>query len=165
MSFGAQKKDLSTASQRLLTRIRLRLQCRLLNESLPCPQIKPICRMSKYQLNKQAIQNKLHTCSGGSRSSDGGGGGGGLKMSFFCPLGVANGTSSKTWVSENFGRISKSRKCLLFLSLETFYQRVSGSDFELGSQRLGKSRILPFATPPFGLSGPKVGEWRGWICP
>ena len=38
----------------------------------------------------------------------------------------------KTWVSENFGRISKSRfwhgLFLLFLSLETFYQRVSGSD-------------------------------------
>ena len=52
-------------------------------------------------------------------------------------LGVANGTS------ENFGRILKSRKrfwqvsksrflhglFLLFLSLESFYQRVSGSDF------------------------------------
>ena len=49
----------------------------------------------------------------------------------------------KTWVSENFNRISKSRKhfdislevsflhglSLLFLSLEPFYQRVSGSDF------------------------------------
>ena len=46
----------------------------------------------------------------------------------------------KTWVSENFGRISKSFLVslevsflhglyLLFLSLETFYQRVSGSDF------------------------------------
>ena len=36
---------------------------------------------------------------------------------------------------------------LLFLSLETFLERVSSSDFELGSRRLGKSRILPFATP------------------
>ena len=39
---------------------------------------------------------------------------------------------------------------LLFLNLETFYQRVSGSDFYLGSRRLGESRILPFATPTFG---------------
>ena len=39
---------------------------------------------------------------------------------------------------------------LLFLSLETFCQRVSGSDFYLGSRRLGESRILPFATPPNG---------------
>ena len=36
---------------------------------------------------------------------------------------------------------------LLFLSLETFHQRVSGSDFWLGSRRLSESRILPFATP------------------
>ena len=36
---------------------------------------------------------------------------------------------------------------LLFLSLKTFYQRVSGSDFSLGSRRLGESRILPLATP------------------
>ena len=49
----------------------------------------------------------------------------------------------KTWVSENFGRISKSRKRFLislevsflhgliftFSSLETSYQGVSGSDF------------------------------------
>ena len=46
----------------------------------------------------------------------------------------------KTWVLENFGRISEAFLIslevsflhglfLLFLSLETFYQRVSGSDF------------------------------------
>ena len=36
---------------------------------------------------------------------------------------------------------------LLFSSLKTFYQRVLGSDFWLGSWRLVESRILPFATP------------------
>ena len=46
----------------------------------------------------------------------------------------------KTWVLENFGRISEAflisfevlffhGLLLLFLSLETFHQRVSGSDF------------------------------------
>ena len=39
---------------------------------------------------------------------------------------------------------------LLFLSLETFHQRVSGSDFYLGSRHLGETRNLPFATPNSG---------------
>ena len=73
--------------------------------------------------------------------------------------GVANGTSKnvglgKFWqdleISETF-LISLEVSFfhglfLLFLSLETFHQRVSGSDF-FGSRRLGESRILPFATP------------------
>ena len=36
---------------------------------------------------------------------------------------------------------------LLFLSLESFYQRVSGSDFYPGSWSLGESWILSFTTP------------------
>ena len=83
---------------------------------------------------------------------------------FFSRLGVANGTSKnvglgKFWqdleISEAF-LISLEVSFLhglflLFLSLETFYQIVSGSDFWLGSRRLGESRILPFATPKIVL--------------
>ena len=63
----------------------------------------------------------------------------------------------KTWVSRQDLEISEAFLTslevsflyglfLLFLSLETFYQIVLGSDFQLGSRRLGESRILPFAT-------------------
>ena len=61
--------------------------------------------------------------------------------------------------SRNLGSVyDKSRSLVFswfvftFLSLETFYQRVLGSDFLLGSRRLGESRILPFATPMCGQS-------------
>ena len=56
--------------------------------------------------------------------------------------------------SRNLGSVfDKSRSLIFvwfvftFVSLETFYQRVSGSDFKLGSRCLGESRILPLATP------------------
>ena len=61
----------------------------------------------------------------------------------------------KTWASQTFGRIPKSRDpevsflhglIFTYWSLETFYPEVSGSDFLQGSRRLGESRILPFAT-------------------
>ena len=65
--------------------------------------------------------------------------------------------------SRNLGSVyDKSRSLVFswfvftFLSLETFYQRVSGSDFLLGSRRLGESRILPFATPSTGHRGKKL---------
>ena len=80
-------------------------------------------------------------------------------------LGVANGTSKnvglgKFWqdlqISETF-LISLEVSFLhglflLFSSLELSYQAVSNSDFQLVSRRLGKSRILPFATPSTAIA-------------
>ena len=60
------------------------------------------------------------------------------KQKLLCDLSGWRMVPRKTWVSENFGRISILISLevsflhglfLLFLSLETFYQGVSGSDF------------------------------------
>ena len=79
--------------------------------------------------------------------------------------GVANGTSKNVGLGKFWQDLEISEAFLislevsffhglflLFLSIETFHQRVSGSDFYLGSRRLGESRILPFATPPLPKS-------------
>ena len=83
-------------------------------------------------------------------------------------LGVANGTLEKRGSrkilsgSRNLGSVyDKSRSLVFswfvftFLSLETFYQRVSGSDHP----RLGESRILPFATPHVAWLGTGQFQW------
>ena len=86
---------------------------------------------------------------------------------FFChpapKIGVANGTSKNVGLGKIWQDLEISEAFLVslevsflhglflpFLSLETFYQRVSGSDFYLGSRHLGESRILPFITPKNG---------------
>ena len=79
--------------------------------------------------------------------------------------GVANGTTKKVGLGKFWQVLEISEAFfislevaflhglfLLFLSLKTFYQRVSGLDFKLGSRRLGESRILPLATPNVPLT-------------